>query len=404
MDHSTPKDIDFAILILMKKGRLILILGLAVVAAVILSLLKYLAILPVLFKPVPLVAIQDQSPVEFKVESVAEGLFVPWSIVFTADDRMLVTERDGKVRAIQDGQLQANPLYTFSPISAQSEEGLMGMAMDPNYQTNKQLYFCLAYPKGQNLVDKVVRLTDEGSRLTNEVMVVDDIPAAKFHAGCRVKFGPDGKLYITTGDSTKRELAQDKNSLAGKILRLNADGSIPADNPFPNSPIYSLGHRNPQGLDWHPETQTLYETEHGPSGFDGPGGGDEVNVITKGGNYGWPTVSHEKSQTGLISPKLVFTPAVAPAAGHFYRGDVFPQFKHNFLFGTLQGQGIYRAVLDSNNSEIITGHEKIAGIDVGRVREVTEGPDGLIYFTTSNRDGRGSVKAGDDHIYRLVPR
>ncbi len=341
--------------------------------------------------------------VPYKVEVVTENLFVPWSIVFTSSERMLVTERKGAIRIIDKGQLQSQPLFTFQNISTKSEEGLMGMALDPEYQHNKTLYVCLAYPKNNGMVDKVVALVDNGTTATETKTLIDNIPAAQFHAGCRLKFGPDKKLYITTGDSTKRDLAQDKNSLAGKILRLNSDGSIPSDNPFSNSPIYSWGHRNPQGIDWHPVTGTMYEVEHGPSGFDGPGGGDEVNVIKAGENYGWPKVSHDKSGPGLVSPKLVFTPAVAPAAGLFYKGDALPQFKNNFLFGMLQGEGIHRVVVDEANPEMIISHENISGIQVGRVREIVEGPDGLIYFSTSNRDGRGKVNPGDDKIYRIVP-
>jgi aldose sugar dehydrogenase len=342
--------------------------------------------------------------VDYQLEVVAQNLFVPWSIVFTSPDRMLVTERNGAIRIINQGQLQSQPLHTFTNISTKSEEGLMGMVLDPAYLQNKLFYVCLAYPKNGGMVDRVVALMDNGTSATEVKTLIDDIPAAQFHAGCRLKFGPDKKLYITTGDATNRELAQNQNSLAGKILRLNADGSIPGDNPFSNSPIYSLGHRNPQGIDWHPATGTLYETEHGPSGFDGPGGGDEFNVIKAGQNYGWPKVSHEKSAAGLMSPKLVFTPAVAPAAVLVYTSDILPQFKHNVLFGMLQGAGIHRVVVNTIDPTQVVSHEDIAGIDVGRVREVMEGPDGFIYFTTSNRDGRGQVKAGDDKVYRLAPR
>jgi glucose/arabinose dehydrogenase len=347
--------------------------------------------------------VASPAAVDYQLELVAQNLFVPWSVVFTSADRMLVTERNGAVRIITNGQLQPTPLFRFQNISTKSEEGLMGMALDPQYTQNKLVYVCVAYPKNNGLVDKVVALKDNGQSATEERTIIDDIPAAQFHAGCRLKFGPDKKLYITTGDATNRELAQNKESLAGKILRLNPDGSIPSDNPFPNSPLYSIGHRNPQGIDWHPVTGTLYETEHGPSGFDGPGGGDEVNVIKAGQNYGWPKVSHEKSAAGLVSPKLTFTPAVAPAAGLFYKGDVFPQFKNNFFFGMLQGTGIHRLVLDEANPELILSHEDLPGLNIGRIREVTESPDGLIYFSTSNRDGRGNLNDGDDKIYRIVP-
>ncbi|MBI1871989.1 PQQ-dependent sugar dehydrogenase [Candidatus Collierbacteria bacterium] len=225
--------------------------------------------------------------------------------------------------------------------------------------------------------------------------------AGAIHDGCRIKFGPDNKLYITLGEAAQKDLAQKLDSLNGKILRINADGSIPADNPFRGSPIYSYGHRNPQGIDWDPQTNLLWATEHGPSGADGPGGGDEINLIKEGANYGWPLVSHDKTYPGTEFPKLLFTPAVAPAAGMFYRGDLFPEFKNNFFFAALRGEGIYRLVIAGDK---VISFEKLSGIDVGRIREIVEGPDGAIYFTTSNRDGRGKLREGDDKIYRIVPK
>lgn len=337
----------------------------------------------------------------YRVETFVSNLYVPWSIVFTSSDRMLVTERNGAVRVVEKGVVRKEPMISFE-VSTRSEEGLMGLTLDPAYGNNKFVYACYAYNSGNGIADRVVRMIDEGNSLRLEKTLLEGIPAAQFHAGCRVKFGPDGKLYITTGDATQKALAQDTNSLAGKILRINSDGSIPSDNPFPNSPIWSYGHRNPQGIDWHPVTKTMWETEHGPSGNDGPGGGDEVNIITKGANYGWPVVSHEKHGDGMIDPQIVYTPAIAPASGHFYTGDVFPQLKNNFLYGGLRGEGIYRAVVSEDGTKVIS-HDKLSDIGVGRVRDIITGPDGYIYFSTSNRDGRGRINSGDDKIYRLVP-
>ncbi len=245
---------------------------------------------------------------------------------------------------------------------------------------------------------KVVRFKD-GDSISIITTILDGIPAAQFHAGSELAFGPDGKLYITTGDATERELAQDKDSLAGKILRLSDDGSIPNDNPF-GTAVWSYGHRNPQGISWNSKGE-LYETEHGPSGFDGPGGGDEVNKIEKGGNYGWPLVSHTKSLEGTISPLLVFTPAEAPASALIYSGKLFPQFKDNLFFGSLRGENLMRVTIENGNA---TGHERLFLEEYGRIREVTEGPDGAIYFSTSNKDGRGSSAANDDRIFRVVTK
>lgn len=341
--------------------------------------------------------------VSFKVEPFVSDLSVPWSLIFTSPSRILVTERPGRVRVVENGKLLEKPLRVFSEVSHQSEEGLMGMVLDPEYEKNHYVYMCIAYENGEKATDKVLRVTDHNGVLDEDFVVIDQIPAARFHAGCRIRFGPDGKLYISTGDATDKKQAQELKSLGGKILRINADGSIPEDNPFAGSPVYSYGHRNPQGFDWHPESGVLIETEHGPSGNDGPGGGDEVNVIRKGENYGWPVVSHEKTQSGMVSPLLVFTPAVAPASGMFYRGSIFPQLTNTFLFGALKGEGIIQVIFDPENSEKVLSYQKLSGIDVGRVRDIVEGPDGYIYFTTSNQDGRGSARSGDDKIYRLVP-
>jgi len=342
------------------------------------------------------------SDTPFKIELVVSNLFVPWSIVFTDEDRMLITERNGKLRIFRSGTLLEKPLKVFNDVSSGGEEGLMGLALDPGYKSNKFIYVSYAYDKGDRMAVKVVRFKDNGDSLSGEKVIIDNLPAEKFHAGCRLRFGPDGKLYITTGDAGERELAQDVNSLFGKILRINPDGTIPSDNPFPKNPVWSYGHRNPQGIDWYNGKDILYSTEHGPSGFDGPGGGDEVNVIVKGGNYGWPVVSHKESKEGMISPVLEFTPAIAPASGMFYKSDSIFQFKNNFFFGNLRGNGIMRVIVDENNPEKVISHELMKEVDFGRIRDIAEGPDGAIYFSTSNKDGRGRERDGDDKIYRIV--
>jgi glucose/arabinose dehydrogenase len=248
---------------------------------------------------------------------------------------------------------------------------------------------------------KVVRLTDINNQGQDVTILLDKIPAAKFHAGSRLRFGLDQKLYITTGDATKKDIAQDINSLGGKILRMNKDGSIPEDNPFSNSYVYSYGHRNPQGVDFDPISGVLFSTEHGPSLFDGAAGGDEVNRILPGKDYGWPKVSHTESIPEAIDPLLVFTPAIAPASGVFYNGDKYPNLKNAFLFGGLRGEGIFVVYLDETR-EKVQSYEKL-NISEGRIREITVSPDGYIYFSTSNRDGRGNPNDKSDQIFRLEP-
>ena len=338
----------------------------------------------------------------WQVEGVVQGLEIPWSIVFTSAERLLVSERPGRVREIVDGQLNPEALYTFTDVVTVEETGLMSMVLDPNYADNKTLYACYTSQDANGMFDRVVRMTDNGDSLTLGGVLLDGIPAAKYHAGCRLGVGPDGRLYITSGDARVPSSAQDLNSLAGKILRINVDGSIPSDNPFPGSVVYSYGHRNPQGLAWQPGSGWLYATEHGPSGSDGPEGGDEINLIQPGANYGWPLVSHDAMLEGTESPLIQFTPAVAPAAAMFYSGDVLPMFDGKFFFGALRGEGVVMATISAQDPKSIEDVQWIVS-DVGRVREVTQSPDGLIYFTTSNQDGRGTYRAGGDRVYRIVP-
>jgi glucose/arabinose dehydrogenase len=343
--------------------------------------------------------------VKFRVETVVSNLQVPWSIVFAPDGRIFFTERPGRVRVIENGRLRPEPLAVISDVEARSESGLMGMTLHPQFASNHFIYLAYAYNSSNGQRDRVVRYRETGAGLTDRKLIIEDIPAAQFHAGCRLRFGPDGKLYVTTGEATQKEIAQKLDSLGGKILRLNDDGTIPSDNPFAGQKdarpeIWVYGNRNPQGIDWQPGTNIMFETEHGPSGGDAPGGGDEVNIIEKGKNYGWPIIHHTQSREGLESPLLEYTPAVAPASGMFYRGSTFPQFRGNFFFGCLRGQTIIRVVLDGKR---VVSQERLLEKQYGRIRDVAEGPDGAIYFSTSNRDGRGSPADEDDRILRLVP-
>ncbi len=345
------------------------------------------------------------SQVAFRVETVVGGLQVPWDIVWAPDGRMMITERVGRVRIVESGKLRPQPLFTVPDVEPTGESGLMSLALHPQFSTNHWLYLSYAYKSNSGQRVRVVRYRETGSELVEPKVIIEDIPAAQFHAGCRIRFGPDGKLYVTTGDATERALAQRLDSLAGKTLRLNDDGSVPSDNPFVGESnarpeIWSYGHRNAQGLDWQPQSNLMFQTEHGPSGFDGPGGGDEVNIVESGKNYGWPTIHHRQSAPDLESPLLEYTPAVAPASGTFYRGSAFPQFRGNFFFGCLRGEQIRRVVLDGRR---VTSDEAMLEKKYGRIRIVAEGPDGFLYFSTSNRDGRGNPTSDDDRIIRLVP-
>lgn len=347
----------------------------------------------------------SQKDVSFRVETVAEGLEVPWSIVFAPDGRIIFTERPGRVRVIENGKLRQEPLAKIEDVRAASESGLMSVALHPNFADNHFLYLSYAYAGSDGQLVRVVRFRETGKDLTDKKIIIENIPAAPNHAGCRLRFGPDGKLYITTGDSTTKDIAQQLNSLGGKTLRLNDDGTVPQDNPFVGQQnarpeIWSYGHRNAQGMDWQPDTNLMFQTEHGPSGFDGPGGGDEVNIVERGKNYGWPIIHHTETKAGLESPLLEYTPACAPASGMFYRGSTFSAFKNNFFFGCLRGVRIIRVVLDGRK---VVKQENLLDGKYGRIRDIAEGPDGAIYFSTSNKDGRGTAAKNDDRILKLTP-
>ncbi len=339
--------------------------------------------------------------VKTKLVQVAEDLYVPWSIVFIDTNTALVSERNGQIRLMQNDSVSDEVLFTFAEALSQEEAGLMSLAVDPNFEMNRYVYACVAYDKYSNFVTKIERLTFFENKLNRNEIILDDIPAAQYHAGCRIKFGPDDKLYITTGDATNKDLPQDKESPAGKILRINNDGSIPSDNPFPDNPVWSYGHRNPQGIDWD-AGGVMYSSEHGPSVFDGPAGGDEINLIVKGSNYGWPLVSHDEVLPEAHSPLIQYTPAEAPGSLMIYKSDLIPQYTGNIFFGALKGEGLMRVIVDPEEPSKIISYEKLSEINFGRIRDVVESPSGEIYITTSNQDGRGTLREGDDKVYKIT--
>jgi glucose/arabinose dehydrogenase len=203
-------------------------------------------------------------------------------------------------------------------------------------------------------------------------------------------------LFVTSGDAAAPSLAQDLASLNGKILRLAADGTTPSDNPY-GSPVWSWGHRNPQGLDWHPPSGELFASEHGATG------NDEVNVIDRGRNYGWPVVEGNASRPEMEAPVALFSPSVAPSGASFYDGAAFPAFRNDLFVATLRGQALLRVRLDPAAPRRVRSIERLLEGRFGRLRDVVSGPDGYLYFVTNNRDGRGNPGSDDDRLLRLVP-
>jgi glucose/arabinose dehydrogenase len=359
-----------------------------------------------------------QEPKPYRAEPVVQNVEVPWAITWLPDGRMIFTERAGRVRILDDGVLREQPLLTVEHLynSRGSEIGLMGMCLHPKFAENKFVYLAYGYkdPEGHQDDVRVVRYTLEGEKgketLKEDRVIDQGAPAGSNHAGCRIKFGPDDKLYITHGEKFDAARAQDMTDLGGKILRVNDDGTVPEDNPFVNQAgarpeIWTFGNRNPQGIDWQPGTGLLFEVEHGPSGENGWRASDEFNLIEKGKNYGWPVIHADDEAEGMERPHHQWTPAVAPCAGNFYTGNLFPKWRGKFMVGALGGlvrnptPGIFLITIDGRG---YAGEERIC-TEFGRIREVVTGPDGAIYFSTSNKDGRARPKADDDKIYRLVP-
>jgi len=319
------------------------------------------------------------------IDVVASDLDVPWGLTFLPDGDILVTERPGTLLRI-DGE--TGERYPINGVRHVGEGGLLGVARHPDFAANSYIYLYMTTqdPAGSGLVNRVVRYTLETDRLSDPQPIITGIPGAVYHDGGRIAFGPENNLYITTGDSGTARLAQDRSSRAGKILRLNPDGSIPADNPF-GTAVYSYGHRNPQGLAWDADNR-LWSTEHGNDARD------EINLVRAGANYGWPTLTGYDEQDGMRAPVHMSGTATtwAPAGATIIDG--------NLVFAGLRGQSLY--VGDIEGNDITQIRRELSG-DLGRLRAVEQGPNGYLYVSTSNTDGRGTPRENDDRILRIDP-
>jgi glucose/arabinose dehydrogenase len=321
-----------------------------------------------------------------RVETVAEGLEIPWEVAFLPDGRALITERPGRVRLLsRDRRLQSEPVAQVE-VNPAGEGGLLGVAVDPEFEQNGFVYLYRTTDSG----NEVARYRLTGGRLREEATIVRGIIPGPIHDGGRIRFGPDDRLYFSTGEAGSPALAQEEGSLNGKILRMGArdyrgNGGRPE--------VFSLGHRNPQGFDWQPRTRRLYATEHGPDGDD------EVNLLRRGANYGWPDLRGDAEREGFVAPIAFYPETIAPSGASFvtlpgsaWTGD--------YLIGALVGEQIRRLSIDGSR---VTRNEALFEGEFGRVRSVVEGPDGALYALTSNTDGRGSPREGDDRLLRIVP-
>ena len=361
--------------------------------------MKKLVLSLVLLSLIPVAFAQEYPELQVKVEVVADNLTIPWSIDWLPDGTILFTERNGNLRVIQHGILLQEPLLSLSVGGV--EGGMLGITVDPNYSENNYIYLYYTYNELLTTKNKLVRYQFSDGILNEDKILIDGIPGGPFHDGGRIQFGPDGKLYVTTGEAGLPDLSQDLNSLGGKILRINSDGTIPNDNPWKNSPVYSIGHRNPQGIDWD-ESGNLFATEHGPSGWRGVAH-DEINKIVAGANYGWPDVIGDEKKEELVNPILHSGKDTwAPSGAEFYDSDKIPQWKGKYFVATLRGSHLHMIEFDSENNSV-NSHEKLFQDEFGRLRDVQTGPDGFLYILTSNQDGRGTPKTNDDKILRIVP-
>ena len=336
--------------------------------------------------PIPLPVPNPNSENDF-VTVLAENLDKPRAIA-VSNDRVFITEKDGTIRVIQNNTLLESPLATLRSADV-FDGGLLGIALHPNFPSNHYMYVFLTYYEDGDLWNKILRITESENKLQNAEVILDKIPGSSFTNGGFIKFGPDEKLYVGTGTvSDTSHLPQDLDSLSGKILRINDDGTFPDDNPFPNSPIYSLGHRNPQGMTWD-DDGNMFVAESGPEK------NDEINLILSGKNYGWP----EQQCYGNVDFEdaiLCYDPSIEPGGILFYSGDLI-DFESPFLMASMRAANLYQLDFEeglSSQKSILSG--------IGRVRDVVQGPDGSLYVITSNTDGKGFPDSMDDKLLRIL--
>lgn len=362
---------------------------------VIIPVCLLLILLLAIYRPGKSNTVINNQKVHIKEDSIsvyAENLIVPWSLVFLPDGRMLVSERIGEVLVIsKNNSIKSKTAVSLNmDLPQDSEGGLLGIALHPKFISNHFVYLYYSYKNRNNETkNRVSRMTFIKDTLSDEHIIIDNIPGNLYHNGGRIKFGPDGYLYITTGDAQNPKLAQDKASLAGKILRVTDEGKAAGDNPF-NNLTYSYGHRNPQGLAWD-ANGNLWATEHGRSN---PSGFDEINIIKQGKNYGWDIIEGDETQPGMEMPVLnsgadnTWAPAGAVFAGN------------SLFFTGLRGEALYEAVIKDNKIISLKEHLKH---QYGRLRDVIIGPDHMLYIATSNLDGRGNPLPKDDKIIKVDP-
>ena len=326
--------------------------------------------------------VQTDATVDIQV--LTQNLTHPWEITWGPDNMIWMTERGGKISRVSPSTGVATAVISIADVKSTGEGGLLGMVIHPSFTTNPHVFVVYNYDRAGIYTEKVVRYTYSGTTLTNPITILDNIPAANIHNGSRLAISSDLKLYITTGDAANQPSAQNLSSLSGKILRINLDGSIPADNPITGNPIWSFGHRNPQGLVF--ANEKLYSSEHGPEKDD------EVNIILKNRNFGWPNVNglcDESGEQGFCSTNNVaqpisrWTPTIAVAGMDFYNNNAIPQWKNSLIMATLKDATLYQLKLNAAGDKVDESSKLISGT-YGRLRDVCVSPDGKVYVATGN--------------------
>jgi len=333
----------------------------------------------------------------FRVVTLVRGLEHPWSVAFLPDGRMLVTEREGRLRVVRDGRLDPQPVSGLPNVAARGQGGLFDVVLHPNFAANGLVYLSYVARGADGVGTELARGRLAGARLENVQVLFRQTPKGSTgrHFGGRIVFDRAGYVYLTLGDRGEMERAQRPNDHAGSVIRLHDDGRVPADNPFVGRPgwkpeKYTLGNRNMQGAALHPETGLLWTHEHGPQG------GDEVNVMRAGVNYGWPVITfgvnygigtkigEGTAKPGMAQPIHTWVPSIAPSGMAFYTGDAFPRWRGNLFVGALRDRMLVRLVLDG---EKVVREERLLQGVLGRIRDVRTGPDGLIYLLSDESDG-----------------
>ena len=339
----------------------------------------------------------------YRLATLSRDLEQPWSIAFLPDGRLLITERPGRLRLFSNGRLERTPLGGVPKVYASNQGGLLDVCLHPEFVRNRVLYLSYSAVGAGGAATVVARAEFTDGGLRNVTPIFEALPRTSggLHFGSRIAFDRDGLMYVTTGERYQMRRAQDLGDLGGKVIRLRDDGSVPSDNPFvgragARPEIFSYGHRNPQGLAMNPETGRMWLVEHGPRG------GDELNLLTAGANYGWPIVTHgidysgakisdHRSLPGLQDPVRAWVPSISPSGLCFYTGQRFPGWRGSVFTGALSNEALFRIELDG---ERYRGEERLLVDRLPYIRDVRQGPDGLLYVVTHVNDGG---------LYRLEP-